>query len=340
MSLSVSTIAQVWPQIVAEPHPQTGLRIENILCPMNFSDFSLTAFKYAECLARRMRSRLFVQHTVQIPSTVSSESQEIFLESQPLDALKQRAGVRLRRTAAVARLLLPEVRLLVNEGDTYDRVLQSIEQNNIDLVVMGTSDHKNSQDSNWNLLTERIVCDSRCPVLVVCRPQKDFVNPDESHPAHLRTIVLASDLSPYSDYAVVEALNWAASWSAHLIAFHAVQKGSSESAMQSSCGLGLEKQLAQALDRTQKRFPALANKKIAISREVRTGDAHKLVLELAEEKNADLIVMGSRGSGLTAKSWGSTITAVVRDGRFPVLAVPRSMFHPKQPGANETYFSR
>lgn len=339
MSLGVHTKIQVWPQMVAEPLPQTGLLVENILCPVNFSDSSLAAFNYGACLARRLRSRLFVQHTVEIPSTVGIESQKSVFESQPLEAIKQRAGIRIRRMAAVARLQLPEVRLLVDDGDIHDRVLQSIAQNHIDLVVLGTPDHENNQDSDWKSLTERIVYDCRCPVLVSRCPQKDFVNPDELHPAHLRTIVLATDLSPYSDCAIVEALKWAASWSANLIMFHAVQKRSNGSengiALPSDCGLSLEKQLAQGLDHIQKHSPAFASKKIVIGQEVRTGDARELILKFADEKNADLIVMGSRGAGLAANTWGSTLSAVVRDGRFPVLTVPRSIFRPRQSGANE-----
>ena len=337
MSLGVHTKVQVWPQMVAEPLPQTRLLVENILCPVNFSESSLAAFNYGASLARRLRSRLFVQHTVQFPSTVGVESQKPEFDGQLLEAIKQRAGIRIRRMAAVARLQLPEIRLLINDGDIHDRVLQSIAQNNIDLVVMGTPYHENNQDSDWKSLTERIVYDSRCPVLISRRPQKDFVNPDELHPAHLRTIVLAMDLSPHPDCAIVEALKWAASWSANLIVFHAVQKRSNGSengiASPSNCDLSLEGQLTQALDQIQKHSPAFASKKIVIGRDVRTGDARKLVLELAEEKNADLIVMGSRRSSLIANSWGSTISAVVSDGRFPVLVVPRSALRPRQSGA-------
>ena len=51
------------------------------------------------------------------------------------------------------------------------------------------------------------------------------------------------------------------------------------------------------------------------------------IVQLARQKSADLIVMGSRGLGLTETNWGSTISSVVRNGRYPVLAIR----HPDEP---------
>lgn len=340
MSLSTPNVVNIRPQLFAVPYPRTSLRIENILCPVNFSNASFAAFEYSAYLARRMRSRLFVEHTIPDPSSVCFGRQDIGSETQSLESLKQQAGIQIRRMAAVARLQLREVRLVINAGDTHQRVLQSIAQNDIGLVVMSTPDHNQNPELNWISLTEKISCDSRCPVLIVPRQRKNFVNLDELGPARLSTIVLATDFSSHSDSATVEALKWAACWSAKIDVIHVVENGprssESENSYRSSCELSLEKQLARALDRAQKRFPALARKKITISRKVERGNSSKLVCEFAEEKNADLIIMGSRGWDTSGNSWGSTITGVVRVGRFPVLTVSRSTDDPRQPGQDKS----
>ena len=45
------------------------------------------------------------------------------------------------------------------------------------------------------------------------------------------------------------------------------------------------------------------------------------ILKFAREKRADLIIMGARVLKGAGVPWGSTIAGVIRDGRFPVLAV-------------------
>jgi len=51
------------------------------------------------------------------------------------------------------------------------------------------------------------------------------------------------------------------------------------------------------------------------------GDPKEQILRVAKECRADLIIMGARILSNPAAVWGSTIAGVLRDGRYPVLAV-------------------
>lgn len=56
---------------------------------------------------------------------------------------------------------------------------------------------------------------------------------------------------------------------------------------------------------------------------VREGPAEHVILELADEENASLIVLGTRGPSSTAELLlGSVSTEVLRLARCPVLSVP------------------
>ena len=55
--------------------------------------------------------------------------------------------------------------------------------------------------------------------------------------------------------------------------------------------------------------------------DARHGDPKEEILRVADETSADLIVTGARGTSESAVPWGSVSSAVVRDGRFPVLVV-------------------
>ena len=248
------------------------------------------------------------------------------MAGQILEATRQQAGANMRRLAAVARLQLPDVQLLVNEGDIRDSLLKRIKEDAIELVVMGTHGRGGLERLMLGSVTERIVHQATCPVLVVCRPVRDFVAPEEAVPVDLRTILLATDFSSNSSRAVAEAIQWASEWSAKLILFHAVEevppKAMGRVDLFPEYNRYFEKQLVVARETIQKQVSSAVNKNFEISSEVRHGNPKEQILRVAEEKNADLIVMGTKGITNTASVWGSTISAVLRDGRFPVLALP------------------
>src|SRR3989338_1063169 len=50
-------------QTIPEESWMGGLVVKNILCPVDFSVFSLRAFRYAIGIARHFQARLFLQHT-------------------------------------------------------------------------------------------------------------------------------------------------------------------------------------------------------------------------------------------------------------------------------------
>lgn len=55
---------------------------------------------------------------------------------------------------------------------------------------------------------------------------------------------------------------------------------------------------------------------------VREGFALDIIPEMAEDKHADLIIMGMKGRGESKSVFGSTTTAIIRKSSFPVLIIP------------------
>ena len=82
-----------------------------------------------------------------------------------------------------------------------------------------------------------------------------------------------------------------------------------------------EKQVAEAWEKIRTQVPEAAQRRCEVAFEVCQGNAREQILQFAAERKPDLIVMGSRGLGRSSLAWGSTISGVVRDGRFPVLAI-------------------
>lgn len=73
----------------------------------------------------------------------------------------------------------------------------------------------------------------------------------------------------------------------------------------------------------EKEVKALSKKYPAkITGIVKEGFATDIIQEMAQEKHADLIVMGMKGKGRSNSVFGSTTTTVIQKLSFPVLVVP------------------
>ena len=314
------------PILTLPEEPWTGrLAVKNILCPVDFSEFSLQAFRCAVGIARHFQARLFVQHTVHVSAAMFLEGTDITTAREAIQLSRHDADRRLRGLIAESGAQESEVFTLINEGDVRDHILETVAEQKIDLLVMGTHGHKGFNRLVLGSVAEHLVHEAVCPVLVVSRPESGFVTLEDAEPVHLKTIVAATDFSPNSSRALIHALRWASEWSGKVILFHAVEETSSDFRryfdLLPEYNPYFEKQVAEGWEKIRTVIPEAARAKCELSYEVRQGHPKEEILKYAAEKKPDLIVMGARGVGRSDVVWGSTISGVVRDGRFPVLSV-------------------
>jgi nucleotide-binding universal stress UspA family protein len=306
----------------AEP-PLERLQIRNILCPVDFSDFSGRALRYAVGLARHFGSRLFVQHTAHPSPYLFLGGMEVNAGVVDIETQLQTAREEIRRMLISAGIDTCEATVLLNEGDVSDRILETISREEIDLLVMGTHGQKGFNRLVFGSVAAGMIHQAVCPVLVVNRPQKDFGDPDQGE--RLRTILLATDFSRHSDRALAYALKWGCEWGSKVVLFHAVEEAAP--AMRGLVDLFpeynpyFEQQVAGAWGKIRDLAPEAARQWCQVVYEVRQGNPKDEILRVAEEQAADLIITGARGTGRSGAPWGSVSSTVVRDGRFPVLVV-------------------
>jgi nucleotide-binding universal stress UspA family protein len=192
---------------------------------------------------------------------------------------------------------------------------------------MGTHGHKGFSRLAVGSVTEQLIHLAVCPVLAVNRPTKDFADPDRGE--RLKTIVLATDFSKHSDRALAYALKWGCEWGSKVVLFHAVEQ--TARAMQGLMDLFpeynpyFERQVASAWEKVPGLVPEQVKSRCEVIYEIRHGNPKEEILKVAQEKDADLIMTGARGAGNSGAPWGSVSSAVVRDGRYPVVVV-RELF--------------
>jgi nucleotide-binding universal stress UspA family protein len=126
-----------------------------------------------------------------------------------------------------------------------------------------------------------------------------------------RRIVAGVDASAVATTALDHAVALAEAFAAHLVVVHA--RGLLESA-DAAAAFDPEAALAAAMART--------GAQPAASAAVEPGHPAEALLRAAEREGADLVIVGSRGSGGTRRLLGSTSEAVLAGANRPVLVIP------------------
>ena len=301
------------------------IEIRQILCPIDFSDFSRHALDHAVAIARRYGSTITVLNVCAlVPATAYAPGTPIMPVTVPtpgdLDAL----------LAAMKRFVESEIGLTVpmrfeiGEGDAAWEILERASALPSDLIVLGTHGRSGFERLVLGSVTEKVIHKSACPVLTVPRPVEDVV----SLPQKLFTRILcAIDFSDTSLRAFEYALSLAEERDAQLTLVHVVEVSP---APQSEAAAGVEARTLGAYvaaaaearaEQLQRLVPDSARAYCTIESTLAIGKAHREILRIAVERESDIIILGAHGFGVTQLLFGSTAHQVVRQARCPVLTI-------------------
>jgi nucleotide-binding universal stress UspA family protein len=287
--------------------------IQRILCPVDFSEYSVAAYRYAVSLAQRYKATLFALNVVETwkyPSAcfaVTAQEYESFCDSR-----KTEASERLRQFVSEHSTDGFRPELVVQEGMAVDRILSCAQQELINLIVIGTHGVHGFDRVVVGSVTEKVLRKAHCSVLAVHKLFPEWVEKNKEA-IQLDEILYCTDFSDYSNRAFDYALSVAKEYNAHLTLVHVID-GITRS--QTSC------EAEQADDQLVRLATRASENDFGIMRIVRTGRAYKEISDLATERHADLVVMAVHGrNAIDSAIFGSTTYRVVRLGETPVLAV-------------------
>ena len=290
------------------------LRIEKILCPVDFSEYSAKAFDYARSLAQHYGAALLLQHVVQ-PLT-STYPYYAFPEAinEVFWQLESSAEEKLSELAAGFAESGFEIKRFVHKGTAPECILAFAESQGTDLIVMGTHGRHGFDHLAMGSVTEKVLRKAHCPVLVVRRPTHDFVNlADSDDPVRLKKILYCTDFSEYADRAFTYALSLAMEYNAELTLLHVLEDPPVDD---------LQEAIANATRRLDELTPSEAGDWCKVHTTVRIGKPYQQVLQVELENETDLVVMGVRGrNAVDLALFGSTAHRVIQLGSSPVLAV-------------------
>lgn len=296
------------------------IAIKKILCPVDGSEFSRRALRHAAGLASWYEAELTAlsvrSRIVPTGPWLEGPVAPILPEEDP-----QAGGEGLGAFVASAVGSFP-TRILTRGGPVVGEILSAADEMQADLIVIGTHGTSGFERLLLGSVTEKVLRKAKCPVLTVPRA----VKPESAETVTFKTIVCGIDFSEASGRALEYALSLAQEAGGRIVLVHALE-WLPEPLPTVSRNFDVPEYRRQVEDDTRKDLEAL------VPEEARAwcdpefvlvhGKAYRGLVQVAEARDADLIVLGTQGRGALDRAlFGSTADHVVREATAPVLVVP------------------
>ncbi|MFN3324687.1 MAG: universal stress protein [Bryobacteraceae bacterium] len=287
--------------------------LTKVLVPVDFSGRTPGVARYVRALARSFELELDLLHVVPLPDNAIETLQAGIPSIR--DVFTEREKKMREKLETVLQGDLPgiPVRREVLQGEPARRISEYAHDRHTDLIVMPTHGYGPFRRFMLGSVTAKVLHDVECPVWT-------GVHLEEAPPPEeieFRTVMAAVDLGWES----AKALDWAAGFAertgARLLLIHALPD------LEGRSGDYFDPDWRQRIERDALEEIASLQKSVGTSAEViaRSGDAPKVVCGLAEERKADLLVIG-RGS--VAGVFGrlrANAYAIIRQSPCPVVSV-------------------
>ena len=298
------------------------IELQRILCPVDFSEFSSRAMERAVALGNWFDARIEVLHVVPF---ITPAGAGLPYFPAPVGSTAPLREQSRRELAQFVEPFLGEgvpIETRVVEGDPWRVIQDEALALPADLLVMGTHGRSGFEHLLLGSVTEKVLRRAPCPVLtlgaVPALPRRGPL---------FRRILCAADLTPGSEHTLAMGLSLAEENASRITLLHAVEYPPGEYGAHlylavPEIGPLRRDLLEQARTTLRRAVPDEARDFCDVTERVETGTAWRKILHVAEEMDADLIVMGAHAQGALGRAlFGSTTTHVVRQAACPVLVV-------------------
>ena len=275
-----------------------------ILVPFDFSDQSQNALNFSIAIASKFEAvHIEVIHVLEVPSSTSfgamggggemlpeMQNQVFFLE------LMEKRKTQIQALEAQYKSSPFTFSAKIKLGNAFKHIAESIQEENPDLVIMGSNGASGLEEVLVGSNTEKVVRSASCPVITLKSP----VNPDE-----LNKIVFASDFRENNDELAIQIKRLQQLLTAQLYFVVVNTPGNFEPSRSSIS-----------------RIKDFANTYgfVNVTAEIYNSTSEESgIIEFAEDVDADLIAMATHGrTGFIHLITGSIAEDVVNHAKRPV----------------------
>jgi nucleotide-binding universal stress UspA family protein len=295
------------------------IKLRRLLCPVDFSEPSRHALRYAIALARWYGSEvtvLYVEDAIQAAARAAVNLREPLLPTAE-DAIRAFLDGPPRGNTT-------HIRVVMKSGEAVTGILEQAKGDSSDLIVMGTRGRSGLARILLGSVTDAVLRQASCPVMTIPQATHELTSQDLFA---FDPILCPSDFSPVCHTALRVGVSVAQETDARLILLHALDLPTIDSGL-----MPLQPIIVDPIDRTGWRRKALARLKAGLSDDVAfrchpevlvvPGNPSETILRVAEENDVKLIVMGVHSRGAIDRMlFGSTTRQVIHAARWPVLSV-------------------
>jgi len=281
---------------------------QKILWATDFSEEAEEALQYAHKWARMFDAELLALHVVPDFSPVLYNTATVVKGEliRRVDLIKQEAKQRLQELSDSKDI---NFRILVNEGNAAKKIIETVEEEQADLIVMGKRGMTALEKLFIGSVTSQILRNSPVPLLLT--------RAKSGEPAFDK-ILVPTDFSEHEEIEREFAWQIAGINDSELVFLHVLELHNHEFPP-----AVLEKMMAE-LEQKMLQRKKREKEDIRITEDViRSINASAGITEYAEENKFDLIVLSTCGPGALERFFlGSTAEKVTAHSMIPVFAIP------------------
>ncbi len=284
-----------------------------ILVGVDGSEEGFNALRNALSLAKKINAEVMVLYVLPIGSEVSSA---LSLFTGMKDFFKKGGEKVLKEAQAIAEEEDIQVKVRLEEGEPYSKLVDILYAEDMDLLVVGKSGKGGVARALLGSTASRAIGSSPVDVLVV--PKNTTLD--------FRKILVPVDGSVYSEKAALKALEFATFFKSEVILLSVIEIPLELYETTSEIIKLVEHYKIEIEEFIRKMKNYFKEKGIKVKTLIEEGIVEEKILEACEREGVNFIIMGSHGKrGLKRLLMGSVTEKVLTLGSLPVLVVKSSL---------------
>jgi len=148
------------------------IKIKQILVATDFSEYGNLAVNHAKELAEAFQAKLQVLHVVEEPYGYVGNTHGLLPAADAFrESLNRAARMQLDQVLSADEVQRFDARLSLRTGTPYAEIVRFAQDQDVDLIVVGTHGHRALTHMLLGSVAEKVVRYARCPVLTVRQPE-------------------------------------------------------------------------------------------------------------------------------------------------------------------------
>jgi universal stress protein A len=149
-------------------------KIKKVLVPIDFSDYSKSALKYAVNFAKSFNAEIILVYVVE-PVIYPPDFSMGQIAMPSINAeWDDRAKDELQKLAKNDITGAGKVKTVIKTGKPFVEIIETAKEENVDLIIIATHGHSGVEHILFGSTAEKVVRKAPCPVLTLREPIKGF----------------------------------------------------------------------------------------------------------------------------------------------------------------------